>query len=392
MLKNIEDILEYIKQSDLASTTDKGILYSIARQIGRRVALTDLQFELAKTKLQAYRDQLIEEFETAAEFEVALNTLRFPLRTVDRSKTVTVAENGMIAVRFPFNKKTIMSIDEIAAKLRRFYKHDKGTHVHYFKFNELTVEAVVEKFREKTFYIEPELLEHYDRIKAVRESSSDVVPGVYGNELKNFKPRALELMQQELGPLNNESRLFYFDRRERYGITYFEYERPEGLLGELLYRVDGQVAVSPTNYTIQELIDTLVQLRRLPLLVLVDEEHALTQVSMIHNTAKTVASSEQTCLFRVENDNKNEYNLNSFIKDSGLNNWLDKDTKIVYISKNKLPKLLLKTDWRPMAVIGLSSLRANNSVQTYAFDVTDLIVFYDEDLSLIKKTRTNGWY
>ena len=392
MLKNIEDILEYVKQIDIASTTDKGILYSIARQISRRVALTDLQFELAKTKLQAYRDQLMDKFESVAEFEVALNTLRLPLRTVDRSKTVTVADNGMIAVRFPFNKKTILLVEEIATKLRRFYKHEKGSHVHYFKFNELTVEGVVEKFKEKMFYIEPELLEHYDRIKAVRASSNDVVPGVYGNELKNFKPRALELMEHELGPLNSDSRLFYFDRRERYGIAHFDYERPDGLLGEILYRTDGQVAISPSKYTIQELINTLVQLRRLPLLVLVDEEHALTQVSMIHNTAKTVSNTEQTCLFRVENDNKNEYNLNSFIKDSGLNNWLDKNTKIVYISKNKLPKLLLKTDWRPMAVIGLSSLRANNSVQTYSLDVTDLVVFYDEDLSLIKKTRTNGYY
>jgi len=97
-------------------------------------------------------------------------------------------------------------------------------------------------------------------------------------------------------------------------------------------------------------------------------------------------------LFRIENDKKTEYNLNNFIKDNNLNNWLDKSTKVVYISKNKLPKLLLRSDWQPMAVLGLSSLRSNNSVQTYTLDATDLVVFYDEDLSLIRKTRTNGHY
>jgi hypothetical protein len=129
------------------------------------------------------------------------------------------------------------------------------------------------------------------------------------------------------------------------------------------------------------------------LLVLVDELDALKQVSTIYNSVSNVFSnSEQTVLFRVENDKSTEYNLNNFIKDNGLNNWLDKNTKVVYISKDKLPKLLLRNEWQPMAVLGLSSLRSNNSIQTYTLDATDLVVFYDEDLSLIRKTRTNGYY
>jgi hypothetical protein len=104
------------------------------------------------------------------------------------------------------------------------------------------------------------------------------------------------------------------------------------------------------------------------------------------------SNTEQTVLFRVENNKSTEYNLNNFIKDNGLNNWLDKATKVVYISKDKLPKLLLRNEWQPMAVLGLSSLRSNNSIQTYTLDATDLVVFYDEDLSLIRKTRTNGYY
>ncbi len=393
MLKNIEDIIEFIKLSDIASVSDKGILYSIARQIARNTALTDLQFELAKNKIRAYQEQIVLEFETPADFESALDTLRQPLRSVDRTKTVTVNSNGMISVRFPFNKKTIVLIEELASKLRRFYKHEKGSHEHYFKFNELTAEAVVEKFKEKSFYIEPDLLEHYEKIKEVRAESANLIPGVYNNELRNFRSSAIELMESELGPLNSSNLMMYFDRRERYGIARFEFDQPNGLLGEMLYRQDGQIAVSPTKYKLHEVVEVLYQLQRFPLLVLVVEENSLTQVSAIYNAVSNVYSSaEQTVLFRIENDKKTEYNLNNFIKDNNLNNWLDKSTKVVYISKNKLPKLLLRSDWQPMAVLGLSSLRSNNSVQTYTLDATDLVVFYDEDLSLIRKTRTNGHY
>jgi hypothetical protein len=393
MLENIEDILEYINQNNIASTSDCGILYSIARQVARGTALTDLQFELAKNKVQAYQEDLASKFGSQEDFETAVNTLRQPLRSVNRLKTVTVTDEGTISVRFPFNKKTIVLIDELATKFRRFYKHAKGTHEHSFKFNELTVEAVVEKFKEKSFYIEPKLLEHYQKITAVRAESVEVVPGVYNNQLKNFRPAAVELMQAELGSLNNNNRLLYFDRRERYGIAHFEFDRPEGLLGEMLYRADGQVAISPTKYRLQEVIDVLHQLQRFPLLVLVDELDALKQVSTIYNSISNVFSNtEQTVLFRVENNKSTEYNLNNFIKDNGLNNWLDKTTKVVYISKDKLPKLLLRNEWQPMAVLGLSSLRSNNSIQTYTLDATDLVVFYDEDLSLIRKTRTNGYY
>ncbi len=393
MLKNIEDILEHIHAKNLASISDKGILSSIARQTLRRTALTDRQFDLAKIKIQPYREHLVSLFESDTEFEVAANTLRQPLRSVDRSKLVDITVDGMICVRFPFNKKTITALEEVATKLRRFYKHERGSHEHFFKFNELTVEAVVEQFKDRNFYICEELIEHYHKVKEIKKTAQEVLPGIYNGELRNFRTAALELMERELGPLQAENELFYFDRRERYGIAHFKFEKPAGVLGELLYRESGQVAVKPSEYSIDETLRAILQLRRLPLLVLIDEEQALTQVSTVYNCLSgVVPNTDQSCLFRIENSNKTEYNLNTFIKDIRLNNWLDKDTKVVYISKNKLPKLLLKTDWRPMAVIGLTSLRANSSVQTYALDVTDMVVFYDEELGLIRKTRLNGYY
>ena len=39
--------------------------------------------------------------------------------------------------------------------------------------------------------------------------------------------------------------------------------------------------------------------------------------------------------------------FNQYVKSQGLNNIVDKNTKIVYISNNKIPKPLMKSGFRP---------------------------------------------
>ena len=90
-------------------------------------------------------------------------------------------------------------------------------------------------------------------------------------------------------------------------------------------------------------------------------------------------------LFR--NTKTDEYNVNDFIKDKKINNWLDKTTEVVYISKNKLPKLLLKNNWLPQAVVSLDSVRSHSKVRYYVDELCDLIVYNDDSPSIF----ANRW-
>ena len=103
MIINLEDCLEHLaglRESPVEFTiekTDHTIMTSIARQTFRGVALTDRQSALMYEKLQSYRDQFVN---LDWDFDYAVNQLRQPLRHIDRSKYIKLADNE-IKIRFP---------------------------------------------------------------------------------------------------------------------------------------------------------------------------------------------------------------------------------------------------------------------------------------------------
>lgn len=390
MLDTIEDILSLVVSvNDAVLPTDKGILTSIDRQVKRGAALTDRQHDLVKTKLLSYKDFLFSVGIT--DLQQKLDVLKYPLRFVDRSKSV-VLNNDLIEIKFPFNKKTIVTLDSVVQKCKRFYSHEKGSSIHKFKLNEVTVNEVVSAFQHKNFYIDPNVSKFYVKIKEIEMNKESVLPGIYNNKLTNFKKSALDLMNLELGPLTSQNLIKFYDRRRRYGITDINGTVYQNTLTETIaYREETEIAVNPEIHSLDSIVDAIIQLERFPILVLIDPDNPLHDVAKIYNAFRDVVpNEEQTVLFRV--DNSENYNLNNFIHDNKINNWLDTSTKIVYINKNKLPKLLLRSNWQPMATLALSSYRANSHVTTYIKDVCDLIVYHDKSMSIIGNKRKYGNY
>ena len=390
MLDTIEDILSLVVSvNDAVLPTDKGILTSIDRQVKRGAALTDRQHDLVKTKLLSYKDFLFSVGIT--DLQQKLDVLKYPLRFVDRSKSV-VLNNDLIEIKFPFNKKTIVTLDSVVQKCKRFYSHEKGSSIHKFKLNEVTVNEVVSAFQHKNFYIDPNVSKFYVKIKEIEMNKESVLPGIYNNKLTNFKKSALDLMNLELGPLTSQNLIKFYDRRRRYGITDINGTVYQNTLTETIaYREETEIAVNPEIHSLDSIVDAIIQLERFPILVLIDPDNPLHDVAKIYNAFRDVVpNEEQTVLFRV--DNSENYNLNNFIHDNKINNWLDTSTKIVYINKNKLPKLLLRSNWQPMATLALSSYRANSHVTTYIKDVCDLIIYHDKSMSIIGNKRKYGNY
>jgi hypothetical protein len=390
MLDTVEDILSLVVSvNDAVLPTDKGILTSIDRQVKRGAALTDRQHDLVKTKLLSYKDFLFSV--GIIDLQEKLDVLKYPLRFVDRSKSV-VLNNDLIEVKFPFNKKTIVTLDSVVQKCKRFYSHEKGSSIHKFKLNEVTVNEVVSAFQHKNFYIDPNVSKFYEKIKEIEMNKESVLPGIYNNKLTNFKKSALDLMNLELGPLTSQNLIKFYDRRRRYGITDINGTVYQNTLTETIaYREETEIAVNPEIHSLDSIVDAIIQLERFPILVLIDPDNPLHDVAKIYNAFRDVVpNEEQTVLFRV--DNSENYNLNNFIHDNKINNWLDTSTKIVYINKNKLPKLLLRSNWQPMATLALSSYRANSHVTTYIKDVCDLIIYHDKSMSIIGNKRKYGNY
>tara|TARA_B110000503_G_scaffold93983_1_gene141707 strand:- start:622 stop:1821 length:1200 start_codon:yes stop_codon:yes gene_type:complete len=396
---HIEDILHLIVDTIGPNTTDAEILKSISRQCKKGTPLTDRQFELIKTKIGSYKEQLTEcNVDLTEEF-----IPRLPLRVIDRSKYITISstpdgylrkateqETNWIKIRFPFSKKHIVCVEKLSIKYRKQYSHSKGTHEHYFRLQENIIYDVLTEFKDKQFEIDSQLLEFYNEIQEIKNNEINHIP-MYTDKFYNVPEKVLTAIEDEIGEINNHNAIKLIDRKRRYGIKISN-DTNNGLQYKIASRENSKIAINPNEYTLDQVAEAVLQLDRFPMLVVVDSNKELEQISTVYNVFNGIVSnSKQTVLFRIDNNNE-KYNLNNYIHDKQLNNWLDESTEIVYIEKTSLPKLLLKSIWKPMSILLPTSMRANSTVGTYINDVCDLIMYYDKDTGLmIEKVYSNGY-
>lgn len=381
-MEYVEDYLEHYVEVVGVTDSNKQILTSINRQIKKGNALTDRQYDLIKRLML---EQLHLGFD-------GNEPLRTPLRHIDRSKYIKIVSTAdvygqdkvheshkskwkWIKIRFPFSKKTIVQLDSLAHTHRKMYYHEKGSHEHYFKLCSSTVHDICDVFCKKEFEIDDELLDLRAEIAIIKQDPKKYVPGYWDGEITNVSSKIKEHLD------GSWNRYHLIDRKRNLGLTYITGETPSGIIKDIVTRDFVKTTVKPSMYSLSKVVDAIYDLKRFPVLVCVDPTRELDQMSQAYKEFdRLVPRNKQTALFRVESND--DYNANTFIKDNNLNNWLDKQTEVVYICKNKLPKLLLKTDWKPQCVLNMTSGVGNRHLNVYQTDICDLVLNYDEHESI----------
>tara|TARA_B110000503_G_scaffold4309_1_gene5718 strand:+ start:48 stop:1217 length:1170 start_codon:yes stop_codon:yes gene_type:complete len=389
MIVNIEDCLEYLAGLHKSPATfsiektDYTIMNSIARQVFRGTALTDRQFNLMKEKLVNYKQQFVEA--GVDNFDDVISKTREPIREIDRSKYIKI-DNDNIIVRFPFKKTDIMLIHEISPGYG--YSHNKGSHQHIFDYTEINVLSILDQFSKKDFIIDDELIEVYNKIKSIKNNPQEYLSGISNNQLINIKPALTSVIQTELGELTNETVTQFVDRRFRYGFNYIEDLPSITLAQKIATRKEVSYLSKPSLENSSEILSALWDLNRFPMLVILDPDDAEQQLHELANHYRDILNpEEQSVLFRLE---EADAGFNQLVKDRKLNNWVDTTTKLVYISKNKLPKLLINNDWKPSAAFSYNSY-IDKFVDSYVKFNCDLIVYREETMSAFKKySRYHG--
>jgi len=384
MIVNIEDCLEYLaglRESPVEFTiekTDHTIMTSIARQTFRGVALTVRQSELMYEKLQSYRDQ----FDNLDwDFDYAVNQLRQPLRHIDRSKYIKIVDNDIV-IRFPFRKTEIMLVQEVVNQAGDGYHHQKGSHQHSFAFTESNILNIVDRFKNKQFVIDQELLNLHHDIKLIHNNPQDYLSGISNMELINIHPTLQPIINDELGGLTSETMTQFIDRRFRYGFNHIELPTDKStLVNQIVCRKDKTFQSKPSMHSLHNMLDALWKLNRFPLLVILDNEPENELYEIANHFRDILNPEEQSVLFRLEDK---DAGFNQLIKDRKLNNWVDKSTKVVYISKNKLPKLLVNSEWKPSAAFSFTS-SMDRHVNDYVSFNCDLIIYREEHISPFRR-------
>lgn len=380
----IEDLLEIAAglqgQAKIKiESSDITIMHSIARQVFKGTALTDRQFALMKEKLKSYRDQF-----TALEynFDIAVDTLRQPLRYIDRSKYIKLVDNE-ITIRFPFRKTDIVAIQEFSGRSEG-YVHLKGSHTHKFEFNEFNVLNLLDRFNKKEFEIDEELVEIYNKIKNIESNSCEYLSGISNNKLINIDSKLKIVIQKEVGEISNDNVIKLIDKKFRYAFDYIDIATscPTSLSQKIAFRKSQAYNSKPSAESMSSILGALWELERFPMLVILDKTHAESQLYEFSNYYRDILQPEdQSVLFRLDDA---DAGFNQLVKDRKLNNWVDNSTKIVYISKDKLPKLLINGEWRPSVTFSYDS-SMDRYVNSYVSFNCDLVVYREEETSPLRR-------
>jgi hypothetical protein len=392
-MKTCEECLETLiglhkgPKFDLESS-DINFLGSIARQTFKGVGLTDRQYDAVKEKLMTtYKAQFVD---NGCDIETAVSVLKLPLRKLDRAKWIRVLDDAYyeeptIGVRFVFSKKLIAKKENLISNAVHI-GYDRIEKVHHFQLTENSIYHIVEEFKDSHFDIEEQLLNQHRKILTIMQNKNDYVPGVYNFNLKNLHQKGVEYVVSSLGEPTPSNLYKFYDRRELLGLSHFDQNDLEQtfksllpLTKKLIQREKTHVLVKPQEFTINNLVESVLELYRFPLLIVLDERSAADELFEFNRAFSGVIPNESmTVMFRLDNKDQDALEFNRYIKEHNLNNPVDKSTKIVYINNNKVSKPLLSSNWKPITAITTNS-RQNNKVETYLGEL-DLVMHYDDDV------------
>ena len=145
---------------------------------------------------------------------------------------------------------------------------------------------------------------------------------------------------------------------------------------QIAHRPSVNVFINQTNYSINDVLQSLHKLERLPVLVIFDNRNVKQCIEYLEKIVKFESKGTKGIYFRFDNNSEENKLFNSLIHQHSFNAYLDSNTEVAVISNNTLPKFLIKNGWRPKSVISFTNSFRNNKSHVFCNDV-DLKIYYN---------------
>jgi hypothetical protein len=382
---------------------DAKIILSLGRQMIRKTALTDRQFDLAIKKIEKYQDGL-ERCGIDVDQVLTLKTLKWPIREIDRTQTVYLSKDAesnkpVILVKYVFSKKFAEIWAMLEDRVTAVTQLDKT--VKQISYTEKNLYLTVIAMQDLQFEISEEIYEIFEKIEKIMENPENVVPYVTcDNEnifVANINPKCKEYLDNKFDTVNDSNVLEFVDHVKHSGIflksqIFSEKLRnfpTSDLTKKILLEPATRFRLDPEKYSMSDMVSSINTLNQWPLLVILEENSIIldTLKSTIDELSKYVPIGQMNVFFRLKNEQKECGEFNQYVKDNGLNNYIDKETKVVFISRNRIPKPLLKSEWQPRTAI-LASNHDFGKLSAYLNDFST--VYYYNNSITMRNNRLKG--
>ena len=386
----IDQILnEYSQKRTLREINRRNdeILNSLSKQIAYNVYLTKRQADLA---LKIFKDSY-------QHFPSLHGLLENPVwsrefRTIEYFKYLHLVkpptqDRYLLELGFNHNKSLSKKLDELKKRSLTNPLIRIKNNVWQIVYCEKDLHSLVNLVSGHNFDISPEILEVYQEIDNILKTPNhdQIYIDVNGSEyLKNS-------VLNDIGTLD-KTNILLEDRKIKFQYkifdSFFQKMPAVSLEEKIAVRTDSQVYISPTNFSLTEIVSALQKLQRFPALIVFDNnaEKSMKILEKL-NTALTVNNITDPVgiYFRPDNDIEGKP-LNEMVSQMAYNKPLNNNTAIVGITNWKIPKFLLKMQWRPRSVIVMSSVFGSNRVNLYTKSC-DLVIFHQDKKPLTEAMK-----
>ena len=309
-------------------------------------------------------------------------------RQVDKTKKFYIGNfehEQVLVIEFAFSSAIRKGLVSPNLKISGLVQATNGR-LYYADLTEKNIVVLVELLSQLDFEIDEKIQDFYKTIKSWSE-----------NEVKNqFKidtiahPNFQKHLIEDLGISTAIGQNIINDRSMRYQYFFEKTEKnPENLTEKIANRTTTRVWVDKKKFTLEDIFNSLFELKRFPVLVVFDpydNKKCLEDLQVLSESMENSRIYDDVGIyFRLNNDEVGK-EFNQLIANKNYNSQLTKDTKVVGVANGKIPKFLLKTNWKPMSVISIGKSLQNNKTSVYA-NCCDLNVAWADDEPIITNER-----
>ena len=364
---------------EIMPSRDSRVLRSLATAVTTHYFITESQSKLLLKILKEHREKIAENFEEIVHV-LELPTWSKNFRKVEQVKKFFIGKNSTdeltLVVEFTFSANIRKIIQNNTKHIENLIQVNPGKTYHA-DLTEKNVIALVDLLELQDFEIDELIKNHYKTIKSWEKSTFQdqfLISNMPGN---NFQKSITE----DLGISTTIDKNIINDRSVRY--QYFA-EKPEkignSLVEYIANRPHPRLWIDSTIHTVDDVITSLIALKRFPLLVVfpnwLPQKLQENMVILSDSLEKNNVADSVGIYFRMDNDPQGKI-FNQLISDKKYNAQLDSTTQVVGITTGKLPKFLIKNDWTPMSVISFDANLRYNKAALYT-NCCDLVITYSE--------------
>jgi hypothetical protein len=386
MLYNyIEDLLDYIgklpaDQKNLILPQDRGILFSISKQLSRSLSLTEKQADLV---IRIVKNT--EFLYSSSDVKHVVDNPRFrnPFRIIDKTRIVEIVkkdQKNCISIRYPFDITLTKALNDSGIK-RDF---DTASKAHLASLNLYNLIKIIEVCKKFDFIIDPKIEDWLSNVESIKGSPIDFVPTLMYNDTFSVSNSG-KLLQDYFDTYKTDNNIHDLFLGKILNLHLSDEAKNvlssincESLTKKIIQNAmkNSFYISSKSSFNLFNITAFLQDVKNWPVTISLndtDETTTLLTQWLIALNKNNIMNHEISFLYRSP---KNK-SLNEMIREKSINNLVSADTKVVFIN-HKVPKTLYKINYKSNILIVNGDVFGHYTMQKLV-DTSPVVLYYYAD-------------